>query len=138
MKKIILVSFIFTFLISCEINSNFEKASIENLFKELKKNSEFESELSEKILVEFLYKVDISDLKNGKSIEKEFLFEDIKCNCKDKLSISYNKENQRFELNIYEEFFEEDLDWCPESSYLFSFKFENNKISDVKLLNLAG
>ena len=61
MKKIILVSFIFTFLISCEINSNFEKASIENLFKELKKNSEFESELSEKILVEFLYKVDISD-----------------------------------------------------------------------------
>ena len=77
-------------------------------------------------------------MKNGKVIEKKFLFEDIKCNCNDRLSISYNKENQYFELNVYEEFFEKDLDWCPESSYSFTFKFENNKISDVKLLHLAG
>ena len=138
MKKFILSISVLFFLASCSSNENFEKKTVEKLYAELKKQNNFESELTENTLFKFLKNVNIAELKAGKKIDQEYLFENFKCDCRDKLSIAYSLENNRFELKIYEEFFEKDLDWCPETTYFFSFKLENNQIKEVKLEQIAG
>jgi len=137
MKTLIFTSLILIFL-SCDSKEKFEKDAVGKLFAELKKQNNFESDLTENILFEFLKNVNIVELKNGKEIEREFLFENFKCDCRDKLSITYSKENNRFELKVYESYFEKDLDWCPETSYFFSFQLDKNKIKEVKLDQIAG
>ena len=64
------------------------------------------------------------------------LFENFECDCYDRIKISYS--DTRFILWIDEEFYEKDLDWCPESSYSYSFKIEDKKITDLKLDFMAG
>ena len=137
MKKIILASLILIF-VSCKSEEKFEKDSIKKLYKSLKEHSEFESDLKENSLVQFLHNISIPELKKGRKVESESLFENFKCDCRDKLSISYSKEKELFELKIDESFFEKELDWCPETTYVFSFKMENNKITEVKLHQIAG
>ena len=54
------------------------------------------------------------------------------------MKISYSQSESRFILFVYEEFYEEELDWCPESSYSYSFGIKNLKIVDLKLDFMAG
>ena len=135
-RFLFLCSFLLT--LSCTSNNNFDEAEIVKLYHEIKNNNGLDSDLSEQILLNFFKEVSISDLKNRNSFEKELFFEECKCYCKDKLSISFNKSTELFELNVYEEFFENDLDWCPETSFMFSFKLEHNNISNIKLEFIAG
>lgn len=137
MKKIIVVSLILIF-INCKSEVKFEKDAIKKLYSSLQKFKEFESDLEETTLVQFLNNVKISDLEKGKEVENEFLFENFKCDCNDKLSILYSNEKQQFELKIDESYFEKELDWCPETTYIFSFKMENDEITEVKLIQIAG
>ncbi|MCR8668054.1 hypothetical protein NO995_10200 [Aestuariibaculum sp. M13] len=107
---------------------------IEKLFKNLKSNFEIDFKLSH--LDNALNGINLSELKNGKVFEKEMLFEDFECKCFDKITVSYSE--KRYLLDIYEEFYEEELDWCPESSYRYSFMIINDNISDLKLDYMAG
>lgn len=138
MKKIILMNFVFVFFMGCNTKEKFQENTIKKLYVELKKNKEFESDLTENILIEFLENVNISEIKQGKEIEKKLIFENFKCSCLDELKITYSKKNNRFELRIYEEFFEEDIDWCPETTYFFSFKIQDEKILELKLEGISG
>ncbi|MDG4716197.1 hypothetical protein [Winogradskyella marincola] len=118
-----------------ESNSlEFDKNLIEQLHKNLKSNFEIDFELNH--LNNALNGIKLSELKSGKVFEKEMLFEDFECECLDKITISHSE--NRYLLDIYEEFYEEELDWCPESSYRYSFKIADNKISDLKLDFMAG
>ncbi|WP_156109273.1 hypothetical protein [Polaribacter sp. Hel1_85] len=118
-----------------ESNSiKFDNNLVEKLYKNLKSNFEIDFELSH--LNNALNGIKMSELKNGKIFEKEMLFENFNCECYDKITISYSE--NRFLLDIYEEFFEKELDWCPESSYRYSFKIVNKTISDLKLDFMAG
>ena len=138
MKKLFFGFSILILLSSCNLNKKFEKHTVEKLYVELKKEKNFESDLNETMLFEFLKNVNIAELKKGKKIEQDYFFESFKCDCQDKLSISYSNENNKFELNIYEESFEKDLDWCPETTYLFSFQIESTEIKNVMLEQIAG
>jgi hypothetical protein len=83
--------------------------------------------------------IGLADLKAGKEVEKEILFEEnCNCNCYDKIRIAYDAERQRYVLHIYEEFYEPDMDWCPESSWQYSFNIEDNQIIDLNLDFMAG
>jgi hypothetical protein len=137
MKKLILTSLFLIFL-SCNSNENLERNTIEKLFVELKKQKDFESDLTLNTLIEFFKNVNISKLTSGKKIEQEYLFENIECDCRDRISIQYSSEKNQYELIIYEEYFIKDLDWCPETSYFFSFKLNNNQVENVKLEQIAG
>jgi hypothetical protein len=112
----------------------FDKALIFSLYQKLQ--SDFEVYFEEKHLDKLLLNQDIQSLKNGTTIEKEMLFESFECDCYDKLRISYS--DDRFVLWVYVEFYEEDLDWCPESAYSYSFLIENHEITDLKLDFMAG
>ena len=87
---------------------------------------------------DFLKDVKIEDLKNGKEFEKEVLFENFDCECKDRLKISYDKSTKVFILQIHEASFVKDLDWCPEHSYIGSFKIKGNKIINIVFNLIAG
>ena len=107
---------------------------IDKLYENLKSNFEIDFELSH--LNNALNGIKLSELKSGKVFEKEMLFEDFECECLDKITISYSE--NRYLLDIYEEFYEKELDWCPESSYRYSFKITDENISDLKLDFMAG
>lgn len=112
----------------------FDHNLIEQLYNNLK--SDFEIHFGLSHLSDVLNDISISELKNGKEFEKEMLFENFECDCYDRIKISYS--DTRFILWIDEEFYEKDLDWCPESSYSYSFKIEDKKITDLKLDFMAG
>lgn len=135
-KYLILNSFLLIY--SCSTNNVFDENEVIKLYLEIKNDNNLDSELSEQILLDFFKEVSIFDLKKGKTFEREILFEDYNCDCIDRISILYNKSTSRIELNVYEEFFEKDLDWCPETSFMFSFKLEKNNITDIKLEFIAG
>ncbi|WP_320815370.1 hypothetical protein [Flavobacterium sp.] len=117
-------------------NELFDQDLNKSLYKKL--NSEFKIHFSLNNLNSVLNGVKIEELKKGKEIEKEMLFENFKCDCYDKIKISYSQSENRFILFIYEEAFVEDLDWCPESSYYYSFDVKNNKIIDLRMDFIAG
>ncbi|MBP6039872.1 MAG: hypothetical protein KA523_06720 [Flavobacterium sp.] len=87
---------------------------------------------------DFLKDIKIEDLKNGKEFEKEVLFENFDCDCKDRIKISYNITYGSFILEVSEATYVKDLDWCPEHSYLGSFKIKENKIVNAKFSLIAG
>ena len=138
MRKLISACIILILSASCASNEKFKKKTVENLYNELKKENEFKSDLTQTILLQFLKNVNISALKKGQKFEHEYLFENFDCECQDNLSISYSTENNRFELTIYEESFEKDFDWCPETTYVFSFLLDKNQIKELKLDLIAG
>jgi len=142
MNKRLLLPLLSLFILSsCSLTeepetSTFSPSLIQSL--NLKLSKQFEIDFQETHLVELLNGINLEELKNGKEYEKEFLFEDFECDCFDKIKISYSNQDGRFNLWVYEEFFEEGLDWCPESSYSYSFKIDNNKIVDLQLDYMAG
>lgn len=136
-KSIYLLLFLIFHLGSCQSHKvTFD----ENLKKELfnKLNAKEKTSFSYKNLSDLLSLTTISGLQQGAIIEKEFLFEDFKCNCNDKMTLSYDKEKELFVLLIYEESYEKGLDWCPESSYSYSFRIVGNKVTAVKKAFIAG
>ena len=70
--------------------------------------------------------------------EKEVLFENFDCDCKDKMQISYDKSTKVFIIQIYEASFVKDLDWCPEHSYIGYFKIIVDRIVNTKFNLIAG
>lgn len=138
MKKISFTIVLLILFASCNSSKNFEKSTVKNLYLALKNQQDFKSDLTENTLFEFLKNVNILELENGIEFEKELFFEKCECDCKDKISIKCSKGGKLFELNIYEESFENDLDWCPETSYIFTFQIKNNKIQDFRLKFIAG
>ena len=117
-------------------NQKFDQKLIASLYQQLA--AKFEIDFSQKHLEIVFLDAEITDLKEGREISKELLFEDFSCNCLDQIKLSFEPENERFVLWVYEEFFEEDLDWCPESSYSYSFQIMNGEIRDLKLDFMAG
>lgn len=122
---------------SCQTNKHpFNESLKKDLFDKL--NAKEKTSFSYKNLSDLLSLTNINDLEIGAVVEKEFLFENFKCNCNDTMKLSYNREKQLFVLLIYEKSYEKDLDWCPESAYSYSFKITDNKISNVKKEFIAG
>ena len=110
----------------------------ENLYKEMEASSEGVLSFSQQQLSDLLKIADPAELKNGNSYAVELLFEPFECNCLDKMDLSYDNKQDAFILYIYEETYVEDMDWCPESSYQYSFGIKDQKAIDVKLEFLAG
>ena len=133
-----LILFLLFTLLSCNFSSsqNFNKSQIKTLFDSFNKQSQ--TPFNYKVLEDFLKDVKIEDLKNGKEFEKEVLFENFDCECKDRLKISYDKSTKVFILQIHEASFVKDLDWCPEHSYIGSFKIKGNKIINTVFNLIAG
>ncbi len=125
-------------LLSCNFSSsqNFNTSQIKTLFDSFNKQSQ--TPFNYKVLEDFLKDVKIEDLKNGKEFEKEVLFENFDCECKDRLKISYDKSKKVFILQIHEASFVKDLDWCPEHSYIGFFKIKGNKIVNTEFNLIAG
>jgi hypothetical protein len=115
---------------------DFDEKKVKILFEKF--NEQSVTPFNYKTLNTFLKDVKIEELKSGKEIEKEVLFEDFICECKDKLKISYHKESNVFLLYIYEESYTEDLDWCPEHTYQGVFNIENDKVVQVTFKLVAG
>ena len=133
------VSLFFSFtLLSCNfsLSQNFNTSQIKILFEEFNKQSQ--TPFSYKILEDFLKDIKIEDLKKGKEFEKEVLFENFDCECKDVMKISYDKTLKTFILKINEASFVKDLDWCPEHSYIGSFEIKENKIVNAEFNLVAG
>jgi len=130
--------FLFFALLSGNISlsQNFNKSQIKSLFEKF--NKQTQTPFSYKILEDFLKDIKIEDLKKGKEFEKEVLFENFDCECKDVMKISFDKAAKTFILKINEASFVKDLDWCPEHSYIGSFKIENNKIVNTEFNLVAG
>ncbi|HLO74360.1 MAG TPA: hypothetical protein VK164_10525 [Flavobacterium sp.] len=127
----------FTFLFcNISLSQNFNKSQIKILFEKFNKQSQ--TPFSYKILEDFLKDIKIEDLKKGKTFEKEVLFENFDCECKDVMKISYDKTSKTFILKIQEATFVKDLDWCPEHSYVGSFKIKDNKIINTGFYLIAG
>ncbi len=114
----------------------FDKATVISLYDKL--NSKFDIDFNQHHLESALIGISINRVKAGEEFEEEMLFEDFECNCFDIIRISYSNENQRFLLWVYEEFYESELDWCPESSYTYSFQIRNRQIVDLQLDFMAG
>ena len=110
----------------------------ENLYKEMEASSEGVLSFSQQQLSDLLKIADPAELKNGNSYAVELLFEPFECNCLDKMDLSYDNKQDAFILYIYEETYVEDMDWCPESTYQYSFKIKDQKATSVKLEFLAG
>ncbi|MDO6435851.1 hypothetical protein Q4534_00465 [Cyclobacterium sp. 1_MG-2023] len=117
-------------------SETFDDEIITLLYEKL--DSGFDIDFKQNHLESILKNLDILSLKEGEEFEKEMLFEDYKCDCLDKIKIYYDKADDRFILWVYEEFYETDLDWCPETSYSYSFQIVNHKITDLKLDFMAG
>jgi len=126
---------------SSSIQSNeehFDASVVSDLYSQLSSLSEGELSFDKNLLSGFLAEVDVVEVKNGNVFEKKVLFESFDCDCFDKLSLSFDKETGRYTLLIYEEIFIEELDWCPESSYGYSFAIKNQKLLDFRLDFMAG
>lgn len=125
-------------LLSCNLSlgQNFNKSQIKILFEKF--NKQTQTPFSYKILEDFLKDIKIEDLKKGKEFEKEVLFENFDCECKDVMKISYDKTLKTFILKINEASFVKDLDWCPEHSYIGSFEIKENKIVNAEFNLVAG
>lgn len=130
--------FLFFALLSCNfsLSQNFNKSQIKILFEKF--NKQTQTPFSYKILEDFLKDIKIEDLKKGKEFEKEVLFENFDCECKDVMKISYDKTLKTFILKINEASFVKDLDWCPEHLYIGSFKIKENKIVNTEFNLVAG
>lgn len=114
----------------------FDDYLIEELYKNL--NDKFKVSFQAEHLHELLDGVAVEDLKSGKIIKKTMLFEHCDCECFDKMKLSYSKLDDKYVLYVYEELYEESLDWCPESSALYSFKLKDNTILELNLDFAAG
>lgn len=114
----------------------FDEEIITALYAEL--DAEFYIGFKQSHLEILLRNRDMMSLRAGEVFEEELLFEDFECDCLDKMRVSYAKADKRFVLWIYEEIYEADLDWCPESTYSYSFQIENHKVTDLKLDFMAG
>jgi len=137
-NRIFIILFLSCTLLSCNLSlsQNFNKSQIKTLFDSFNKQSK--TPFNYKVLDDFLKDIKIEDLKNGKEFEKEVLFENFDCDCKDRIKISYNKTYSSFILEVSEATYVKDLDWCPEHSYLGSFKIKENKIVNAKFSLIAG
>ena len=134
-----LITFFLTFaLFYCNsgCSQNFNTSQVKTLFDAFNKQSQ--TPFSYKVLEDFLKDVNIENIKKGNVFEKEVLFENFDCECKDKMQISYNKSTKVFIIQIYEASFVKDLDWCPEHSYIGTFKIKDNKIFNTKFNLIAG
>ncbi|MDB3905352.1 hypothetical protein N9335_02625 [Crocinitomicaceae bacterium] len=116
----------------------FDSRFVEDLYGKLQASSEDAMGFSQQQLIDFLKIADPEELKKGNSYGTELLFESFKCNCLDEISISYDENKDAFILSVYEEAYVEDLDWCPESSYEYSFEIQDQKAENVKFDFLAG
>ena len=133
------ITFFLTFtLLSCNLSlgQNFNKSQIKSLFEKF--NNQSQTPFSYKILEDFLKDIKIEDLKKGKEFEKEVLFENFDCECKDVMKISFDKTSKTFILKINEASFVQDLDWCPEHTYIGSFKIKEDKIVNTEFNLVAG
>ena len=110
----------------------------ENLYKEMEASSEGALSFNQQQLSDLLKVANPTELKKGNSYHTELRFESFECNCLDKMELSYDKKQGTFILFIYEETYVEDLDWCPESTYQYSFKIKDQKATNVTLEFLAG
>jgi hypothetical protein len=131
--------FIFSFALlnSNSSNSqNLNKSQVKTLFDKF--NEQSQTPFKYKVLEDFLKDVKIEDLKKGNVFEKEVLFENFDCDCKDKMQISYDKSTKVFIIQIYEASFVKDLDWCPEHSYIGTFKIIDDRIVNTKFNLIAG
>ena len=150
-KSIILPFCLVLIALSCKTNDDapvsttekstkiiFDADLSENLYKEMEASSEGALSFSQQQLSDLLKVADPTELKNGNSCQAELQFESFECNCLDKMDLSYDKKQDAFILLIYEETYVEDLDWCPESKYQYSFKIKDQKATSVKLEFLAG
>jgi hypothetical protein len=150
--KSIIILFCFGIIVSsCETNEStvnstevkpekiiFDSRFAEDLYGKLEAASEDAVNFSQQQLIDFLKIADPTELKNGNSYQTELLFEPFDCNCMDEITISYDEKQEAFILYIYDEAYVEDMDWCPESSYQYSFGIKDQKAIDVKLEFLAG
>ncbi|MCU4187886.1 hypothetical protein M9Q43_01760 [Flavobacterium sp. HXWNR29] len=118
------------------LSQNFNKSQIKSLFEKF--NKQTQTPFSYKILEDFLKDIKIEDLKKGKEFEKEVLFENFDCECKDVMKISFDKTSKTFILKINEASFVQDLDWCPEHTYIGSFKIKEDKIVNTEFNLVAG
>ena len=123
-----------TTLSKIEFDADFSR----DLYEKLIKASEGSVNFSQQPLIDFLKVANPEELKNGNSYESELLFEFIECDCLDQMSLSYDKNQDAFILGIYEETYVEDMDWCPESAYQYSFGVKNQKAINVSFEFLAG
>ena len=150
-KSIILPLCIVSMVLSCKTNDDvavsttekstkiiFDADLSENLYKEMEASSEGVLSFSQQQLSDLLKIADPAELKNGNSYAVELFFEPFECNCLDKMDLSYDNKQDAFILYIYEETYVEDMDWCPESTYQYSFKIKGQKATNVKLEFLAG
>ena len=150
-KSIILPLCLVSMVLSCKTNDDvavsttekstkiiFDADLSENLYKEMEASSEGVLSFSQQQLSDLLKIADPAELKNGNSYAVELLFEPFECNCLDKMDLSYDNKQDAFILYIYEETYVEDMDWCPESTYQYSFKIKDQKATSVKLEFLAG
>lgn len=135
MKKTFLF-FFFVLSFNFCLSQDFDETKTKVLFEEF--NKLYKTPFDYNTLHTFFKEIKVEELKSGKEVEKEFLFENFDCECKDKLKISYHKESNSFVLNVYEKTFVEDLDWCPEHLYFGTFKIKNNKIIKVTFKQVAG
>lgn len=116
----------------------FDSRFVEDLYGKLEASSEDAVGFSQQQLIDFLNVADPEELKKGNSYGTELLFESFKCNCLDEISISYDSNKDAFIISVYEEAYIEGLDWCPESSYEYSFEIQDQKAENVKFDFLAG
>ena len=150
-KSIILPFCIVLTAISCNTNDDdpvstteksikiiFDANFSENLYKEMEASSEGALSFSQQQLSDLLKVANPTELKKGNSYQTELRFESFECNCLDKMQLSYDKKQGAFILFIYEETYVEDLDWCPESTYQYSFKIIDQKVTNMTLEFLAG
>ena len=112
----------------------------ENIKKELfdKLNTKGKTSFSYKNLSDLLSFTTIDEVKKGLEIEQTFVFEGFDCNCKDTMKFYYDKDKQMNLIYVYEETYDADEDWCPETTYFYSFKIVDDKIVDVKKEMVAG
>lgn len=137
-NRFLFTFFLSLFLLSCNFSTsqNFNSSQTKILFDEF--NRESQTPFSYKTLENFLKDIKIEDLKKGKPFEKEVLFESFDCECRDLMKISYDKTFKTFILNVNETSFVKDLDWCPEHSYIGSFKIREDKIVNAEFKLIAG
>lgn len=97
-------------------------------------------DLTPKLLNMFLKDMKEGEFSKTNKFEKEYNFNiappdytDSK-ECKDKISITFDKRTCSFLLVIYNEFFAE---WCQESTIFYEFKIAGDKIYDLRR-NIAG
>jgi hypothetical protein len=137
-NRFFLIFFLAFALFYCNpsFSQNFNKTQIKSLFDAFNKQSQ--TTFSYKVLENFLKDVNIENIKKGNVFEKEVLFENFECDCKDRMKISFDKSTKVFIIQIYEASFVKDLDWSPEHSYIGSFKIIDDRIENTKFNLIAG